>query len=107
MLERVSGLVELMLRHVKNTASDDFLGRLRDPALDDGGLMIRPEDGARGEFGEDALGALGLVVARVGGVALALRMVVAVCGTALAAAGAAAAELLTAARLTGPFAMSA
>jgi hypothetical protein len=71
-LERVSGLVELMLRQIKNTASDDFLGRLRDPALDDGGLMIRPEDGARGEFGEDALGALRLVVARVGGVALGL-----------------------------------
>ena len=64
MLERVSGLVELMLRHVKITASDDFLGRLRDPALDDGGLMIRPEDGARGEFGEDALVALGQVVVR-------------------------------------------
>ena len=65
-LERVSGLVELMLRQIKNTASDDFLGRLRDLAQDVGGLMIRPEDGARGEFGEDALGALGWAAAQEG-----------------------------------------
>ena len=70
-LERFSGLVELMLRHFGCTASDDFLGRLWDVALDDGGLLVRPEDGARGEIGEDALVALGLVVARGGGVALA------------------------------------